>query len=389
MNKKLETRTFLLFLLLVSLTFILVLKPFFGTIFWACAISIIFYPLHLRLLGLLKGRANTSALLSLLICMLAVVLPAIFLISSVVQEGAAVYAKLQSGEIDPAQYIEQLRTAFPAFQQALERFDIDINSLKQNALDLGMSSGKLIAQNLLSAGQNTFILLLNICLMLYLTFFLLRDGPQLLELLIRALPLGDDRERLLFAKFGEVTRATIKGNLVIAVVQGTLGGIIFALLGIPGALLWGVVMAVLSLIPAVGPAIIWLPVSLYLFATGEAVKAIILIGFGAGVIGLIDNILRPILVGRDTKLPDYIVLLSTLGGLGLFGVNGFVIGPLVAALFIAFWGIFIREIHILAPDGLNDEEAMQVQTQVVDVPGEPLATGDASTQTSSTQDKPG
>lgn len=389
MNKKLETRTFLLFLLLVSATFILVLKPFFGTIFWACAISIIFYPLHLRLLELLKGRANTSALLSLLICMLAVVLPAIFLISSVVQEGAAVYAKLQSGEIDPAQYIEQLRTAFPAFQQALERFDIDINSLKQNALDLGMSSGKLIAQNLLSAGQNTFILLLNICLMLYLTFFLLRDGPQLLELLIRALPLGDDRERLLFAKFGEVTRATIKGNLVIAVVQGSLGGIIFALLGIPGALLWGVVMAVLSLIPAVGPAIIWLPVSLYLFATGEAVKAIILIGFGAGVIGLIDNILRPILVGRDTKLPDYIVLLSTLGGLGLFGVNGFVIGPLVAALFIAFWGIFIREIHILAPDGLNAEEAMQVQTQMVEVPGEPLATGEAAAQTSSTQDKPG
>ena len=379
MNKKLETRTFLLFLLLVSATFILVLKPFFGTIFWACAISIIFYPLHLRLLALLKGRANTSALLSLLICMLVVVLPAIFLISSVVQEGAAVYAKLQSGEIDPAKYIEQLRTAFPALQQALERFDIDINSLKQNALDLGMSSGKLIAQNLLSAGQNTFILLLNICLMLYLTFFLLRDGPQLLELLIRALPLGDDRERLLFAKFGEVTRATIKGNLVIAIVQGTLGGIIFALLGIPGALLWGVVMAVLSLIPAVGPAIIWLPVSLYLFATGEAVKALILIGFGAGVIGLIDNILRPILVGRDTKLPDYIVLLSTLGGLGLFGVNGFVIGPLVAALFIAFWGIFIREIHILAPDGLSAEETLQVQTEPVEVPGEPLTSGEPPT----------
>jgi predicted PurR-regulated permease PerM len=307
--------------------------------------------------------------------MLIVVLPAIFLISSVVQEGAAVYDKLESGEINPGQYIEQIRTAFPSLQQTLSRFDIDIDSLKKNALNLGMSSGKFIAQNLLSVGQNTFMLVLNICLMLYLSFFLLRDGPQLLELLIRALPLGDARERLLFAKFGEVTRATIKGNLVIAVVQGSLGGIIFGILGIPGALLWGVVMAVLSLIPAVGPALIWLPVSLYLFAIDENTKAIILIGFGAGVIGLIDNILRPILVGRDTKIPDYIVLLSTLGGLGLFGVNGFIIGPLVAALFMAFWGIFIREIHILAPDAIDDINPDHTQT----APVEPIASTEKST----------
>jgi predicted PurR-regulated permease PerM len=175
--------------------------------------------------------------------------------------------------------------------------------------------------------------------------------------------MGDARERMLFAKFGEVTRATIKGNLVIAVIQGTLGGLIFWVLGIPGALLWGVVMAVLSLIPAVGPAIVWVPVSLYLFATGDNVKGIVLVAFGAGVIGLVDNILRPILVGRDTKLPDYIVLLSTLGGLGLFGINGFVIGPLVAALFIAFWGIFIREVHVLAPDSDLDRESSEQQTR--------------------------
>lgn len=350
MHTQLETRTFLLFLLLVSVAFLLVLKPFFGTIFWGCAITIIFYPMHQQLLAKLKGRPNTAALLTLLACMLIVVLPTIVLISSVAEEVADVYDKLESGEIDPAQVIEKIRTSFPILQHTLERFDINIDNLKQNAINLGMSSGKQIAQNLISVGQNTFFLLLNICLMLYLAFFLLRDGAYLLDLLIRALPLGDERERLLFTKFGEVTRATIKGNLVIAVVQGTLGGIIFAILGIPGALLWGVVMAALSLIPAIGPAIIWLPVSIYLFATGENVKAIILIAFGAGVIGLIDNILRPILVGRDTKMPDYIVLLSTLGGLGLFGVNGFIIGPLVAALFIAFWGIFIREIHILAPD---------------------------------------
>ncbi|MFC3116291.1 AI-2E family transporter [Cellvibrio fontiphilus] len=357
MQQKLETRTFLLFLFIVSVGFLMVLKPFFGTIFWACAITVIFYPLQQWLLARMKGRVNTSALLTLMACMLIVVLPVTLLISSVVAEGAKVYQKLESGELNPAQYIEQVRTAFPAVEQTLVRFDVDIAKVKEGALNATMSAGKWAAQNALSIGQNTFKLLLNICLMLYLTFFLLRDGNYLLELLIRALPLGDARERMLFAKFGEVTRATIKGNLVIAVIQGSLGGLIFWILGIPGALLWGVVMAVLSLIPAVGPAIVWVPVSIYLFATGENVKGIILVAFGAGVIGLVDNILRPILVGRDTKLPDYIVLLSTLGGLGLFGVNGFVIGPLVAALFIAFWGIFIREVHTFSPDSQVENES--------------------------------
>jgi len=354
--QKLETRTFLLFLLIVTVGFLMILKPFFGTIFWACAITVIFYPMHTHLLNRFKGRTNTSALLTLTACILVVVLPVTVLVSSVVAEGADYYKKLESGEVDPTQYIEQVRTAFPAVQQTLDRVGVDFAKVKEGALNVSMSAGKWLAQNALNIGQNTFKLLLNICLMLYLTFFLLRDGNYLLELLIRALPLGDARERMLFAKFGEVTRATIKGNLVIAAIQGTLGGLIFWILGIPGALLWGVVMAVLSLIPAVGPAIVWVPVSIYLFATGDNVKGIVLVAFGAGVIGLVDNILRPILVGRDTKLPDYIVLLSTLGGLALFGINGFVIGPLVAALFIAFWGIFIREVHVMAPEE-EDEQA--------------------------------
>ena len=179
--------------------------------------------------------------------------------------------------------------------------------------------------------------------MAYLAFFLLRDGSRLVELLIQALPLGDERERMLFTKFAEVTRATVKGNLFIAVVQGALGGLIFWILGITGAVLWGVVMAIFSLLPAVGAAVVWVPVAIYLVAIGDYVPATVLTAFGAVVIGLADNLLRPILVGRDTKLPDYIVLLSTLGGLVMFGINGFVMGPLVAALFMAFWGLFIRE----------------------------------------------
>lgn len=350
MYQKLETTTFLLCLLLVTVLFLWVLKPFFGAIFWACAITIIFFPLHRRVLIYCKGRRNLSALITLSICILIVVIPFILLITTVVQQSADVFAKMQSGEIDPAKYIDQIKSAFPIVQNAAASFGMDFDTLKKNVLDLGVTTSKAIGMRVVSIGQNTFILALNIVLMLYLTYFLLRDGRRLLELLIRALPLGDKRERLLFAKFGEVTRATIKGNVVIAIVQGSLGGFILWAIGMPGAVLFGVLMAVLSLIPAVGPAFVWVPIAIYLAAVGQTMEAIVLSVFGALVIGLIDNILRPILVGRDTKMPDYIVLLSTLGGLVLFGVNGFAIGPLVAALFMAFWEIFIREIHILAPD---------------------------------------
>jgi predicted PurR-regulated permease PerM len=185
---------------------------------------------------------------------------------------------------------------------------------------------------------------------------MLRDGDKLVDLLVRALPLGDVRERMLFSLFAEVTRATIKGNIVIALVQGSIGGITLACLGVNGAILMGVFMCFASLIPAVGSALIWAPVALYLTAIGDTTSALILVGMGAGVIGTIDSLLRPMLVGRDTQLPDYLVLLSTLGGISLFGINGFVIGPLLAALFIAFWGIFIREVNVLAPNGTEPQE---------------------------------
>jgi predicted PurR-regulated permease PerM len=134
----------------------------------------------------------------------------------------------------------------------------------------------------------------------------------------------------------------VKGTILVAIVQGALGGLIFWLLGIHAPVLWGVVMAFLSLVPAVGAAVVWLPVALYLLATGAVWQGVVLIAFGAGVIGLVDNLLRPYLVGKDTAMPDYIVLISTLGGIAIFGLNGFVIGPLIAAMFIAVWDIASR-----------------------------------------------
>lgn len=346
MYDKLQQRSFLLLLVLVTVLFFYLLKPFFGAIFWACAIAVIFFPVQRRLVLRFPDSPNLTALTTLSLCIVIVIIPVLVVATSVVQEGVILYQKLTEGEVDPAQYFDQVRHAFPLLDTAIDAAGIDYSALKARAMEVAVSGSRALAQQALSVGQNTFQFFLGLGIMVYLAFFLLRDGPALTRLLIQALPLGDDRERLLFQKFTEVTRATVKGNLVVAVTQGALGGLAFWALGIPGPFLWGVVMAVLSLIPAVGAGLIWAPVAIYLLAAGEWISGLVLTVFGVLVIGLVDNVLRPILVGRDTKLPDYVVLLSTLGGLVLFGINGFVIGPLVAALFIAFWGIFIREFNV-------------------------------------------
>lgn len=354
MYEELERRSFLAVLVGVSLAFILLMKPFFGPIFWAVAIALIFHPFQRWLLQRLGPKPNLVALLTLFLCMVIVVIPVIVLVYSLVAEGLTIYQQIQDGQIRPGQYIDRINDSFPAIEHFLSRFNIDFAELRDRAASAFMGGTKLLAKQALGFGQNTFQFFLGLALMIYLSFFLLRDGTRLVELLIKALPLGDARERLLFAKFAEVTRATVKGNLLIAIMQGALGGLIFWILNIKAALLWGVVMAIVSLIPAIGAAIVWVPAALYLAATGEMVSAIVLTLFGVLVIGLADNVMRPILVGRDTKLPDYIVLLSTLGGIVMFGVNGFVMGPLVAALFMAFWGIFIREFS--APESVSVDD---------------------------------
>lgn len=342
----LEKLTFLFMLGVVTILFLFLLKPFFGAIFWACIIGLIFYPLYRRLLAVWEQRPGLAALGTLTVCVVIGILPTIFVFVSFLQEGASLYQRLQSGDLDFGLYIERVRDAFPLIQRFFERLNFDLNTLKDQLSGAALVASRFIAQNAVQLGQQTLQFFVSLGLMLYVAFFMLRDGQTLVDLLVRALPLGDERERLLFAKFAEVARATVKGNLVVAVAQGSLGGIIFAILGVPGALLWGVVMTLLSLIPVVGAGLIWAPVAIYLFAIGDWVQGTILTVFGVGAIGLVDNILRPILVGRDTKLPDYIVLLSTLGGFSVFGMNGFVVGPLIAALFVAFWEIFVREFNL-------------------------------------------
>lgn len=352
-GSSLQRYFFLLLLMLVSLLFFYLLKPLFTPVFWACVISLLFYPFQTKLQRRWGDRPNLIALTTLLLCSVVAVIPILLLLASFVREGAILYEKIDSGEIDPEAYVDRLQSALPLLQRPLDWFGVGADSLKEYISSGALAASSFAAENVFSLGQSTFKFFLSLALMLYLTFFLLRDGSRLVDLVARALPLGKERERLLFSKFVKVSRATVKGNLVVALVQGTLGGIIFWILGIYAPVLWAVGMAMLSLIPAVGAGVIWLPFSIYLFAIGEVSSAVVLVLYGVLVIGLADNILRPILVGRDTKLPDWLVLLSTLGGLMTFGINGFVVGPLIAALFLVFWQIFSRDFNV---DGLQDEQ---------------------------------
>ncbi|CAG2138526.1 AI-2E family transporter [Cupriavidus plantarum] len=337
----LHHKTFLLLLAAVTIAFFWILLPFYGAVFWGAVLAIIFAPLQRWLVARLKGRANIASLLTLLLVLLLVILPLTLISISLVNEGINLYESIKSGQINFGVYFQRAVDALPPyFRELLSRFDVQsLSDLQQKLSASAMQTSQFLATRALSIGQNTAHMLIGFGIMMYLLFFLLRDGPQLSRRVRIAVPLSTAHKQHLIKKFTMVVRATVKGNIAVAVVQGTLGGVIFAVLGIQGSLLWGAIMAFLSLLPAVGAALIWLPVAVYFLLTGDLVKGFVLIGFGTLVIGMVDNVLRPILVGKDTQMPDYVVLISTLGGMALFGLNGFVIGPLVAALFIACWDL--------------------------------------------------
>lgn len=341
-SPELQQKTFLLLLIIVSVAFVWILLPFYGTVFWASVLAIIFAPLHRRLLVMVNQRRNLAALTTLLLCLLIVILPFTVLAGSLLQEGLTVYERIRSGQLNFGTYFQQIMAALPPWlANLLDRFGLsDISGIRDALSDSALQGSQLIATEALNIGQNTFEFIVSFGIMLYLLFFLLRDGAILTAKINQAIPLSLEHKRHLLSKFTAVVRATVKGNIAVAAIQGTLGGAMFSFLGIQGALLWGSVMALLSLLPAIGAGLIWGPVAVYFLLTGGVGQGITLILFGVFVIGMVDNLLRPILVGRDTKIPDYVVLISTLGGLVLFGLNGFVIGPVIAALFIAAWDLF-------------------------------------------------
>ncbi|PHX45575.1 hypothetical protein AO354_16700, partial [Pseudomonas syringae pv. syringae] len=235
----------------------------------------------------------------LTICLVIAILPVIVISALLVQEGTTLYKNVETGQLDIAGYLAEFKDLLPHSMQALlDRLGMgDLEGLRDKIAKGAMQGSQYLATQAFSFGQGTFDFVVSVFIMLYLLYFFLRDGQELVRKIRTAFPLGEQQKRRLQLKFTRVVRATVKGNVVVAVTQGALGGFIFWVLDIPSALLWAVIMAFLSLLPAVGAGIVWAPVAIYFLLSGMIWQGVVLGLFGVLVIGLVDNVLRPILVG--------------------------------------------------------------------------------------------
>jgi len=344
---------FVLFLAAITLAMVYVVWPFAAPLMWAVLAAIMFQPLYQWFLRHLGHSVNRSAAATMLVITVAVLIPGFVIGSMVVDEAANLVRAFQRGEIDIANWFDQIYRALPVFaQQWLSESGLSDFRLAQDRLQqLLRESAGLIASQALAIGGGIFGFVLSFGVGLYVSYFLIRDGRAIAHRLIHDLPLDTEIGQTLGARFVQIVRATIKGSVVVGLVQGALGGITFWIVGMPSVILFALLMALFSMIPAVGTGIVWVPVAIWLLASGAVWQGLVVIFSGVVVIGLADNILRPILVGRDTGIPDWIVLVTTLGGIAKLGLSGVVLGPLVAGLFLAAWSIVSHQQDSTAASG--------------------------------------
>ncbi len=340
----LHSRALLVLLVLVSMAFGWILLPFYGTILWGTIIAVVFFQTNRRLLTRMPGKRNLAALLTLMLALVMVVLPLVMVSFMLTHELSVLYQQIQTGETRPVVFFRETFNALPKWAiSMLGSIGLGDFATVQRKLSLGLTqTNQLLASHVYTFGQDTFSFAVSTFITLYMAFFMIRDGEGLVRLMRNGVPLAHQHKKELLAKFTAVIRATVEGNVVVACIQGMLGGLAFWYLDVSGAFLWAVLMALLSLLPAVGAALVWLPVAVYFLIAGDFWQGAALMAYGMLVIGLIDNLLRPYLVGRGAGLPDYLVLITTVGGIAVFGINGFVLGPVIAAMFIAVWHIYLN-----------------------------------------------
>ena len=350
-----------LVLILVSAGFLLIILPFAGAILWAVIASISFHPMYRRLTELPGIRPSAAALLTLVAIFGIIVVPSLLLGVALVDEAGGLAERLRSGQIDIYAAIQRFQMGQPRWLVRALGLE-GVTDLRQAELWIADGvAGALhwFAAQALSLGQRAFALLIGVGVTLYLSFFFLRDGPRIAAAVELAIPLPRHIRQTLLERFVSIVHATVKGSLVVAIVQGIVGGTVFWGLGLHAPLLWGTAMGFMSLLPAIGTGIVWVPVAIFLLATGAIWQGIALALCGFFVISMIDNLIRPILVGRDARMPDFVVFVSTLGGLQVFGFNGFVIGPIVAGLFLSAWQLRLEQNTAFPADAVPVEPRHQ------------------------------
>jgi predicted PurR-regulated permease PerM len=333
-------KAFLLFLVAgISLLFLLVIRRFLLAVLLAAVFSGMAYPLYRWMLRRLWRRRALAGIATILVLLLGVALPLAGFLTMVaaeavqVSQGAGDWFQQQQGRLDD---LRSLAERIPFAGRLLPESE----SLVEQFREVAARTGGALVGKVAAATRGTLNLFLQLFVLLYAMFFFLLDGPDILRKILYYIPLAPAEEEALLERFVSVTRATLKGSLLIGAIQGAAAGLAFWATGVPGPAFWGTVMVVLSVIPALGAALVWIPAVVYLFLVGKVAAGVVLLAWCALVVSTIDNFLRPRLVGRDARMSDLLILLSTLGGIFLFGAVGFIVGPIVAALFVAIWHIY-------------------------------------------------
>jgi len=329
----------LLLVLAISALFLQMIRPFLVTLLLAAIFSGLVHPFYERLARWCGGRRGLASGITVTVVLFLIVLPMLGFLGLLANEAFHVSQRVipwvQQNLAEPRRF-DALLDRLP-FMDQLEPYRAEIT---EKFRELVEKSFALVVDSLAATGRQTAWFLFYLFVLLYAMFFFLIHGRKVLDRILWYMPLPAEDEERMIGKFVSVSRATLKGTIVVGVVQGTLAGLAFAVVGVEGALFWGTIMTVLSIIPGIGSALVWIPATIYLFVAGQTIAAIGLAAWCAAVVSSVDNVLRPWLVGRDTQMPDLLVFLGTIGGLLLFGAVGFIIGPIVAALFLAVWEIY-------------------------------------------------
>jgi predicted PurR-regulated permease PerM len=322
----------------VTLLFLYLLKPFFFPIFWAIVIAGIVRPLYQRINRRLQSPNLSMTIIFLFIAVI-LLLPLGTVGKLAFTESLQLYETLKPGTRSIDQNFQHIISAI-ADNPLADSLHIDKVFLSEKIAEIVRSIANYIFVNLKELTQNTLGLLVMLAIMLYTLFFFIRDGDKFLQSAIRIFPLGMGRERLLFERFILTVRSTLKVTLIIGGIQGVLGGILFLITDIEGALIWGLLMILMAVVPVVGCSIIWAPAGIMMLISGYIWEGLLILGTGVVVISMIDNVLRPILIGKDVAMHPLLIFLSTLGGIVIFGFSGFVIGPIITSMLLAIWDMY-------------------------------------------------
>ncbi len=326
---------FLIFCILVSVVVVFFLfQPFLNPLIVAGVFAFLFQPIYFRVLKFFKNSPNFSALITTLVAIIIILLPISFLGTQIIIQSTDVYKHVVSGGVDnfvnhSENILDKIRSIFPIS----ENIKIDFRNYAKQGLEI-------LIKNFGSIFSSFTKIILNIFIFLAAFYFLLKDGHKLKNYFVELSPLSDKDDELIISRLKTSVSATIKGSLLIGLIQGILTGIGFAIFSVPNAVLWGSVAAIAALIPGVGTALVLLPGIIFLFITGSDFNAIGLLVWGAVAVGMVDNFLSPKLVGKGMKLHPLIVFLSVLGGFAFFGPLGFLLGPLSVSIFFALVDIY-------------------------------------------------